>query len=174
MSGRSRSLATTVFFEAEPLSMDEVPHRSIIDLKPALGQLGHQPAQSESAFPNAPRQKNRMLACDRLGLVPAHLARRHAARFLKAPDPIDHRARRDAKLRRRLMSRPTTLQNRRNRTLPNVRIRPSHPCWPPPSQKVESEQRRFGNPLFDSAQIHPASRITRAAVNGHLLIVRPT
>src|SRR6516165_10364783 len=102
MSGRSRSLATTVFFEAEPLSMDEVPHRSIIDLKPALGQLGHQPAQSESAFPNPPRQKNRMLAiwrraqhgdqlgpaaCDRLGLVPAHLARRHAARFLKAPPP---------------------------------------------------------------------------------------
>ena len=39
-SGRSRSLATTVFFEAELFGVHEVPHRSIIHFKAALSELG--------------------------------------------------------------------------------------------------------------------------------------
>jgi hypothetical protein len=42
-SGRSRSLATTVFFEAEPIGVNEIPHRAIVDLKAALSELGDQP-----------------------------------------------------------------------------------------------------------------------------------
>src|SRR5271167_4666175 len=49
-SGRSRSLATRLFFEAELCRVDEVPHRPIIDLEAALGELGYQPAQREAAF----------------------------------------------------------------------------------------------------------------------------
>ncbi len=41
-SGRSRSLATTVFFEAELLSVDKVPHRPVVDLQAAVGQFAHQ------------------------------------------------------------------------------------------------------------------------------------
>src|SRR5215472_10566674 len=70
-SGRSRSLATTVFFEAELLSVHEVPHGSIIDLKPARGEFGHQGAQGEGAVPDAPGQKDGVLAGDRLGFAPA-------------------------------------------------------------------------------------------------------
>jgi hypothetical protein len=35
------------FFEAETVRVDELPHRPVIDLQAALGQLGHQPAQGE-------------------------------------------------------------------------------------------------------------------------------
>jgi hypothetical protein len=38
------------FFEAEPLSMDEVPHRPVIDFEAALGELGDEPAQSKIFF----------------------------------------------------------------------------------------------------------------------------
>src|SRR5207245_6537062 len=72
MSGRSRSLATTVFFEAEPLVVDEVPHRPIIDLEAPSGELGHEPAQGEPAFPDPPRQQDPMITGTRPGLVPAH------------------------------------------------------------------------------------------------------
>src|SRR5215469_5397643 len=95
ISGRSRSLATTVFFEAELLGVNEIPHRPIIDLKPARGELGDQSAQSEGAFLDAPPQKRSMFASNRLGLMPAHPARRDASRLPDAPHPIDHRARRN-------------------------------------------------------------------------------
>src|SRR5215831_5640674 len=88
-SGRSRSLATTVFFEAELPGVNEIPHRPIIDLKAAPGEFGHQSAQAEGAVPDPPRQKDRVLAGDRLGLVPAHLTRSDAARLANPPDPID-------------------------------------------------------------------------------------
>src|SRR4051812_38897398 len=48
-SERSRSPATTLFFEAELLSMDELPHRAVIDLQSASAKLGNQPAQGEIA-----------------------------------------------------------------------------------------------------------------------------
>src|ERR1700684_2378556 len=38
-SGRSRSLATTLFFEAELLGVDEVPDRSVFDLETATGEF---------------------------------------------------------------------------------------------------------------------------------------
>src|SRR5271167_2794065 len=73
-SGRSRSLATTLFFEAELLGVDEVPDRPVIDLETALGELRHKAAQSEgSCGSNAVSQEGRMLIPDRLGLMPAHL-----------------------------------------------------------------------------------------------------
>src|SRR6476659_437226 len=131
-SGRSRSLATTVFFEAELLGVNEIPHRPIIDLKAARGELADQSAQGEGPVPDTPRQKRSMLAGNRLGLLPAHLARRDAPRLPKPPHPIDHRARRDPKTRRRLVPRQPVSQNRRNRPLTKIdRIRLSHPYWPP-------------------------------------------
>src|ERR1700722_6618859 len=131
-SGRSRSLATTVFFEAELLGVNEIPHRSIVRPKAPSSELRDQSAQSEGAFLDAPRQKRSVLASNRLGLLPAHLARRDAPRFLNASDPIDHRARRNPKSRRRLMPRQPVSQNCRHRALTKIhRIRLTHPCWPP-------------------------------------------
>jgi hypothetical protein len=120
MSGRSRSLAMTVFFEAELLGVNEVPHRSIVNLEAALGKFGHEPAQGELPVPDPLHQKSLMLASNGLWLVPAHLARRHAARLLEPPNPIDHRAGRDAELGRRPMPRLPAFQNRRDGTLTKV------------------------------------------------------
>ena len=53
--------------------MNEIPRRSVIDFKAALGELDHQPGQREGAVANAPRKKNRVLAGDRFRLAPAHL-----------------------------------------------------------------------------------------------------
>src|ERR1700747_2741709 len=72
-SGRSRSPATTLFFEAELLGMDELPHRAVVDLQPALGELGDQAAQGEVSL--GPFQHpDTVFAGNRLLPVPAHLA----------------------------------------------------------------------------------------------------
>jgi len=94
--------------------MDEVPHRTIIDLKATLGELGDQPADGE-VFPIDPLQKpDAVLTGDRLRLVAAHLARCNTAGLPEQPNPSDHRADPDAKLRSRLASGHPTLLNRRN------------------------------------------------------------
>src|SRR5215813_5852501 len=104
MSGRSRSLATRVFFEAQFLGMEEVPHRPIIDLKATLGELGDEPTYGE-VFPIDPLQKpDAVRADDRLRLVAAHLARRNTAGLPEQPNPCDHRADADPKLRSRSAS----------------------------------------------------------------------
>src|SRR5579862_6521265 len=73
-SGRSRSPATTLFFEAELLGVDELPHRTVVDLQPARGKLADEPAQGEIAVPDPLRQPDRALARNPLRLVAAHLA----------------------------------------------------------------------------------------------------
>jgi hypothetical protein len=110
----------TVFFEAELLGVNEVPHRPVINLEAAPGEFGHQPAQGELSSPDPPHEKGMVLANNGLRLVPAHLARRHAARLLEPPNPIDHRAGRDAELGRRTMPRQPAFQNRRDGTLTKV------------------------------------------------------
>src|SRR5229473_6099874 len=62
-----------------------------------------------------------MLTRNRLRLVPAHLARRNAARLAQPPHPIDHRADAHAKLGRRPAPRHPTLLNRRNHPLTKIK-----------------------------------------------------
>jgi len=69
-SGRSRSLATTVFFEAQLLGVDEVPDRPIIDLEAALGEFGDKPAQGEVPGLGALQQPGTVLARNCLRLCP--------------------------------------------------------------------------------------------------------
>src|SRR5216684_8212190 len=108
-AGRSCSLASTVFFEAQLLGLNEIPHRPIIDLEAALGELGHQPAQGEILLSHPFHQPDLMLAPDRLRLVPAHLPRRYAPGRSEAPNPGDRRTDPHAELRRRLAPRQTAL-----------------------------------------------------------------
>src|ERR1700731_4682985 len=79
MPGRSRSLAMTVFFEAELLGVNEVPHRSIVGFEATLGEFGLKTTQGELSFPDPPHEKGIVLASNGLWFVTAHLARRHAA-----------------------------------------------------------------------------------------------
>src|SRR5712692_6883738 len=114
MSGRSRSLAATLFFEAQLLGVDEVPDRAIIDLQSALGEFGDEPAQGEVPILGPQYEPSAVLTRNPLRLVPAHLARRNAARLAQPPHPIDHRADPHAKLGRRPAPRHPTLLTRRN------------------------------------------------------------
>src|SRR6202020_3429029 len=49
VSGRSRSLATTVFFEAELLGVNEIPHRSIVRPKAPSSEFRDQPRQRDGS-----------------------------------------------------------------------------------------------------------------------------
>src|SRR3954463_8568260 len=60
-SGRSRSPATTLFFEAELLGMHEVPHRMVVDLQAATGKLGNETAYGEIAVLDPLRQPDRVV-----------------------------------------------------------------------------------------------------------------
>src|SRR4249919_613296 len=84
-SGRSRSPAATLFFEAELLGMHEVPHRVVVDLQAAPGQLDNEPPYGEIAVLDPLRQPNRVVSRNRLRLVTTHLAGSNAAGLL---DPL--------------------------------------------------------------------------------------
>jgi hypothetical protein len=57
MSGRSCSLGRTLFFEAQPLGVDEVPDRRVIDLDAASGQFRLKAAQGEALAVRHARKK---------------------------------------------------------------------------------------------------------------------
>ena len=77
----------TVFFKAELLGVNKVPHRSIVDLEAALGKFGPKPAQGELSVPDPLPEKDMVLAGNGFGFVAAHLAWRHAARRLGTAEP---------------------------------------------------------------------------------------
>src|SRR6478736_6873536 len=130
-SGRSRSPATTLFFEAELLGMHEVPHRVIVDLQAASSKLGNEPPYSEIAVPDPLRQPNRVVSRNRLRLMTAHLTRLNAAGLLYPLHPTDCCADRDPKLLGCLIAGHPAL-DRGHDTLAKIqRIRLAHPCWPP-------------------------------------------
>jgi hypothetical protein len=62
-SGRSCSLAATVFFETQAFGVDEAPHRPVIDLDAAFGKLGDKAAQGE-VRPDDPVQKPAAVLAD--------------------------------------------------------------------------------------------------------------
>ena len=88
-SGRSRSPATTLFFDAELLGMHEVAHRVIVDLQATTGKLGNEPRMVKSAVLDPLRQPDRVVSRNRLRLVTAHLARSNAAGLIDPLHPAD-------------------------------------------------------------------------------------
>ena len=54
--------------------------------------------------------------------------------------------------RRRASTHPAPLHRVYHAITQVLRIWLRHPCWPPPSQQIESEASRFGNPQLDSTQ----------------------
>src|ERR1041385_385939 len=131
-SGRSRSPATTLFFEAELLVVHELPHRAVIDLQPALAELSDKPSQREVASLGSLQQPDTMLARNRLRLVTAHLAWRQAPCLAEPVHPANRRADANPKLLGRLVARQSAALNRRHDPLGNPKgERFPHPCGPP-------------------------------------------
>jgi hypothetical protein len=113
-------VATTVFFEAQLLGVDEVPDRPIIDLEAALGEFGDKPAQGEVPCLGALQQPGTVLARNCLRLVAAHLPRRNAAGLTQAPHPDNRRADAHAELCRRLVAGQPSSLNRGNHPLAKI------------------------------------------------------
>src|SRR3954454_21338577 len=130
-SGRSRSPAATLFFEAELLGMHEVPHRVVVDLQAATGKLGNQPTYDQTSVPDPRRQPGCVDSRTCLRLVTTHLARLDAAVLLDPLHPADGSADRHPGLLGGPIAGHPAL-DRGHDTLTEIqRIRLAHPCWPP-------------------------------------------
>jgi hypothetical protein len=91
--------------------MDELPYRPVINLQPALGELGDQAAQGEISLGSF-QYPDTVLARNRLWPVPAHLAGRHAAALSLPPHPSNGRAHGNPELLGRLIARQPAADNR--------------------------------------------------------------
>jgi hypothetical protein len=100
--------------------MNEVPHRVVIDLEPALGQLIDQPADRKILLVAPLNQPLAIFTLNLFRTVAAHFPGRAAARLPVPLNPTDHGARDHAKARRRLPTRHFLLNNRFNRTFPKI------------------------------------------------------
>jgi hypothetical protein len=119
MSGRSCSLGRTLFFEAQPLGVDEVPDRPVIDLDAALGQFGLKAAQREVAAIRHARKKPVAVREQQPRSVAMHRAGGRAARRAKALRPL-HNARHAKLQNRRDRSNALARVNTGNSPLPQI------------------------------------------------------
>src|SRR5262245_2910042 len=98
-SGRSCSLACTLFFEADAFVLKEVPHRVATHLETALGQFSRQCPQRDVRLIGHSCQQPFALPGNRIGAPPAHLAGCRAAGRAEPLRPLHHAG--DADLERR-------------------------------------------------------------------------
>ena len=87
-AGRPQSAS---FFTAEFLGVDELPHRTIIDLVATLSELGHQPAHGK-ILPAPLHQPVAVWPRNLLWPIAADLVRLDAAGVVEALYPVDRRA----------------------------------------------------------------------------------
>src|SRR6516164_3932884 len=152
MSARSCSLAYRLFFKTVPFALEEPPHCAVARRRAALSQFGHHGAQGQIRLLADPRQQRLSLACEQqLFPAPHPLGRRAAARP-PALRPLHNAGHAHPKQRRRRPARAAA-RNRTIHTIPQVlRIGSCHLMLAPsPSQHLESQNPKYGNPLFDSA-----------------------
>lgn len=79
---------------------------------------------------------------DRPLLVAAHLPGRHVAGAAELAHPAHRRRHANLELRRRRAGRQARLHCLAHPSTQIHRIRPRHPCWPPPTQQAESDPHR--------------------------------
>src|SRR5690242_8585764 len=121
-----------LFFEAELLSVDELPNRSVIDLQSALGKFSHQTTYREITVLDPLQQPLTVSAGDRFRFVAAHLTWRDTSGLAQPVDPTDRRADTNPELLGCLITRQPAALDRSNNPLPKLqRVRLAHPCWPP-------------------------------------------
>src|SRR6185437_487269 len=179
MSGRSCSLARMLFFIAQPFRVDELPHRTVIDLETTLGrQLGHQPAQGKVGHPAALDKPITVLARNPAWLVASHLTRLDATGPPKPIDPADRGTHRHTETRRRPIAGHAPLHGRHHAPAQVLRIGCCHRCWPPSSQQLESHRasRRESRFVLTSSRskrgrsearmVLPAASVARSGLEG--------
>src|SRR5829696_7218980 len=147
MSGRVCSVGRTVFFEAQPLGVQEHPDGAPVALDAAPQKLRRQAPGRERPRPAALAQPRRRLSRQRPLLVTADLARRERARLALQLHPLRHAGRADPQRRRDRSRRLARLVPGHRSFAKILRIGSRHPCRPPPAP-IESRSSRFANPRF--------------------------
>src|SRR3982074_74428 len=146
-SGRSCSLAKTVFFEADPLAAQKTPQSVTGHGDAALAQFGKKRMQGQIRLFGKAAEKKAPLAFQEIGPLAPHRFRRRTACRAGPLRPF-HNARhahvKDSG------HRPTSFatRNHSDNAFTHIeRIKSRHPCWPPASStEFESDYSRFGNP----------------------------
>src|SRR5207302_9205618 len=147
MSGRSCSLARTVFFKCDLLLGEKAPDRAIANMDITRGkrppyvmkrQIGRRSDKSEQPVP---------LILETPMALPAHRLSRDAPALPKPLRPPNNAAHRDAELSCRFAAACSRPDSRHDAGAKIFRIGLRHPCWPPPSQHLES-QRSFPSQTY--------------------------
>src|ERR1700730_2469545 len=118
-SGRSCSLACTIFFEADALGGEEPPHRPVADMDAPVGQLGADLFQRQIWNRRDPRQQPSPLALQPRAVIAAHRFGDKPAALAPNPNPSDDRGDPHPKYRGRAPPRQATF-NRPNNTLAQI------------------------------------------------------
>ncbi len=137
-----------LFFERDANAAEEAAHHRRVGSHPRLRQ---QPVakrlQSDVGFLRSQPFEILTMRLEPRTQVSAHLARRPRTAPFEALHPLDRRGLAHPKaVRSRTPAHPPTKHRVNHPVAQILRICTGHPCWPPSSQQVESEQRRFGNP----------------------------
>jgi hypothetical protein len=136
--------------------VDKRPHRPVIDLHPAFGQLGPKTAQRKICL-RALQQPVPVFTDQFAWSVPAYLPRSDTARRVVPLQPFDRRAHRHAKTPRRRVPRQTTLFNCFYNPFAKIhRIRSWHNMLAScPSRKLESQNQVRGNTQSIQSSVIP-------------------
>ena len=151
-SGRSCSLACRLFFERDPFTSKEPPHRTVARRRAAFGQLRHHRPQGQVRLLGDPRQQPFPFPLQQERAPAPHLRRRHTPRRPPALTPLHNAGNAHPKQRRRRPAR-TTRRHRTHNSISKIRrIGSRHRCWPPtPASILNQKFKPVGIPFIDSA-----------------------
>src|SRR5690242_11771654 len=165
ISGRSCSLACTIFFKADALGGEKPPHRAIPDNLAAAGELATKLLKRQVCSLANPLQQPLPFLLQARAVVAAHRPVLQTTFRPPRIHPLNHRADRHLVPLCRLVARQTAL-NRPNNPFPQVlRIWSSHAMLAPsPASSLNHILRPGGIPFIDSSCSDTALTAPRRSV----------
>src|SRR5882757_4376600 len=145
-SGRSCSVARRLFFKGQ-LQMRQKPEdRRLADRYLLLRQSGLELRQRDIRLFSHQLPDQVLMRGQSEPLVTTELGCADATRLAVKPEKAHDRADAHATLLRGFRNGSAVLNRADYARTQVIRIRLRHPCWPPPSRKLESYSCRHGNP----------------------------
>src|SRR5271167_3260683 len=145
-SGRSCSAARRLFFKGQLQMMQKPGDRRLANRDLFLPQSVLEFGQRNIRLLRYHLPHQIFVRRQREILVAAEFRRLDAARFPVKLEEAADRADADAALLRSFRDGGPALDRPDHSSTQILRIRLRHSCWPPPSRKLESYSRRYGNP----------------------------
>src|ERR1700704_5528346 len=147
-SGRSCSAARRLFFKGQLQMMQKPGDRRLSNHDLLLRQSLLEFGQRDIRLLRYQLPHQILVRRQREILIAAKLGPADAARFPVKLEESDHRTDAHAALLGSFRDGSPALDRRDHPPTQILRIWLRHPCWPPPSRKLESYSPRYGNPRF--------------------------